>query len=103
MEMGAEFQRRTGKKLKLGICDTLKKTSRMVEKGQLRATKKGSVSGMKGDVRAMVTGKTMADANVTIEIVIENHDTKKLELTRLKDRLIEAPSSGGWRGAWLNG
>ena len=101
-EMGAEFQRRTGKKLKLSICDTLKKTSRMVEKGQLKATKKGSVSGVKDVVRAMVTGKTMADVNVVIEIVIENHKAKKLELVRIKDRFIEAPSNGGWRDAMLN-
>ena len=102
MEMGAEFQKRTGKRLKLSIPGVLKKTSRMVEKGQLKATKKGSVAGVKDVVRAMVTGKSMADVNVVIEIVIENHKAKKLELVRLKDRFIEAPSNGGWRDIMLN-
>ena len=46
MEMGVEFQRRTGRRVKLSIPGVLKKTSRIIEKGQLKATKKGSVVGV---------------------------------------------------------
>ena len=49
-----------------------------------------------------MTGRTMAEVNAVIEILIEMHKNKKLELVRLKDRFMEEPSGGGWRDSMVN-
>ena len=62
----------------------------MVEKSQLKAaSKKGDISGVKDIVRAIMTGRSMAEVNAVIEIIIDMHDQGKLEIVRIKDRFIE--------------
>ena len=62
----------------------------MVEKSQLKAApKKGDISGVKDIVRAIMTGRSMAEVNAVIEIIIGMHDQGKLEIVRIKDRFIE--------------
>jgi ankyrin repeat protein len=96
------FKERMGRNIEVSICPTLKRTSRMSEKSQLKATKPGDVSGVKDIVRAMVVGTTMADINVVIEVIFELHKAKALEIVRKKDRFLEAPSGGGWRDNMVN-
>ena len=101
-EVEREFALRTEKDLTLSVCSTLKKTTRMAEKSQLKASEPGDVSGVKDIVRAMMTGRSMEEVNVVIEIMIKMHQDGKLEIVRVKDRFLEAPSSGGWRDIMVN-
>ena len=109
--VGRKFEERFGRKLVVVLCATLKNTSRMVEKGQLKpsskagnipSSKAGNIAGVKDIVRSMVTGKTMEDVNGVIEIVMELHKEGVLEIVREKDRFVNAPSSGGWRDQMVN-
>jgi hypothetical protein len=108
--VGRKFEERFGRKLVIGLCAALKKTSRMVEKGQLKPSSKagrivgvkGSIAGVKGIVRSMVTGETMENMTGVIEIAMELHKEGVLEIVREKDRFIVAPSSGGWRDEMVN-
>jgi len=102
VEVVREFALRTKKDLTLSVCPTLKKTTRMAEKSQLKASKPGDVSGVKDIVRAMMTGRSMEEVNVVIDIVMKMHQEGKLEIVRIKDRFLEAPSGGGWRDIMVN-
>jgi hypothetical protein len=105
-----KFEGRFKRELVIVVCPTLKKVSRMVEKGQLKPSSeaesitgvKGSIAEVKDIVRAMVTGHTMEDVNGVIEILMELHKEEALEIVRVKDRFISEPSSGGWRDQMVN-
>jgi hypothetical protein len=103
LEIKKDFEALTSKTLSINVCPTLKKSSRMVEKAQLKASEKpGDMSGVKDIVRAMITGKSMEDVNVVIQILITLHDRGALEIVRYKDRFVKAPSGGGWRDTMIN-
>ncbi len=76
----------------------------------MKAEKDGDMSGVKDIVRAMVTGHSMEDVNVVIQILITLHKDKDrdkdgrdaLKIVRYKDRFMEAPSGGGWRDIMIN-
>ena len=79
VSVGKQFEVERNKTLALSICVLLKKISRMVEKGQLKA-KAGDdnaqidpgedVSGVKDIVRAMVTADTMEEVNAVIHTFV---------------------------------
>ncbi len=102
LEIKKEFEALTSKTLSIDVCPTLKKSSRMVEKAQLKAEKAGDMSGVKDIVRAMITAKTMEDVNVVIQILFRLHGLRALEIVRCKDRFLKAPSGGGWRDIMVN-
>ena len=102
LEIKERFEAQTSKTLSINVCPTLKKSSRMVEKAQLKAEKPGDMSGVKDIVRAMVTGKSMKDVNAVIEILIKLHEEEALEIVRFKDRFVKDPSGGGWRDIMIN-
>jgi hypothetical protein len=100
--MGKTFEARLGITMVVSVCPTLKKTSRMVEKGAMKAKDPGNMKGVKDIVRAMVVGKSMAEVNAVIEIMLQLHEAGDLEIVRMKDRFLEAPSGGGWRDIMVN-
>jgi len=111
----AGIKEQVGGNMAFSICALLKKVSRMVEKSELKGTKPadvsgvkdivsklGDVSGVKDIVRAMVVGKTMAEVNAVVRILLDLHESGALEIVRKKDRFLEAPSGGGWRDIMIN-
>jgi hypothetical protein len=100
--IGNDFKAETGRTMTVSICPTLKKTSRMAEKAQFKASEPGNVSGVKDIDRAMVVGATMDDVNVVMTVLFKLHAAGKLEIVRAKDRYLEAPSGGGWRDIMVN-
>jgi hypothetical protein len=98
----ADIKERAGGNMEFNICALLKKVSRMAEKSELKGTKPGDVSGVKDIVRAMVIGKTMAEVNAVVRILLDLHESGALEIVRKKDRFLEAPSGGGWRDIMIN-
>jgi hypothetical protein len=101
-DLSTRFKDTMGIELVLTICKTLKKSSRVTEKSQLRAGDTGNVSGVKDVVRAMATTRTMGEINSAITALMEMHREGLLEIVRFKDRFLENPSTGGWRDLMVN-
>ena len=86
------------KELKIQICPKLKRMTRVIEKARLKGG--NSVAGVKDIVRAMITVSTMDEVAVVMEVLCVLHEEGEIEVMRVKERFLEAPSKGGWRGAY---
>ena len=68
----------------------------MVEQAQLKGG--GSAACVKDIVRAMSVVDSMAEIAEALEILLHLQNQGKIMIVRVKERFLEAPSSGGWRG-----
>ena len=68
----------------------------MVEKAQLKGG--GSAACVKDIVRAMSVVDSMAEIAEALKILLYLQTQGKIRIVRVKERFLEAPSGGGWRG-----
>ena len=68
----------------------------MVEKAQLKGG--GSAACVKDIVRAMSVVDSMAEIAEALKILLYLQKQDKIRIVRVKERFLEAPSGGGWRG-----
>ena len=68
----------------------------MVEKSVLKGG--GSAACVKDIVRAMCIADSMADVANILKILLHLQKKNKIRIVRVKERFLEAPSGGGWRG-----
>ena len=82
--------------LKVTIPRKLKRITRVVEKAQLKGG--GSAACVKDIVRAMSVVDSMAEIAEALKILLYLQTQGKIRIVRVKERFLEAPSGGGWRG-----
>ena len=70
----------------------------VVEKARLKGGKNHSAACVKDIVRAMVVVDTMDAVATVLEILCDLHKEGLIVVVRVKERFLEAPSGGGWRG-----
>ncbi len=73
----------------------LKRIARVVEKAQLKS---GDAACVKDIVRAMSIVDSMADVAKVLRILLDLQEQREIEIVRVKERFLEAPTGGGWRG-----
>ena len=72
--------------------------TRVVEKARLKG-KNNSAACVKDIVRAMVVVKSMDEVAMVLDVLCVLHKEGRVEVVRIKERFLEAPSGGGWRGS----
>ena len=82
--------------LDIRICPTLKRMTRVIEKARIKGG--NSAACVKDIVRAMVTVDSMDQVAIVLDILCVLHKEGLIEVVRIKERFLEAPSAGGWRG-----
>ena len=93
---GADFALFFLQVLKVTIPRKLKRITRVVEKAQLKGG--GSAACVKDIVRAMSVVDSMAEIAEALKILLYLQTQGKIRIVRVKERFLEAPSGGGWRG-----
>ena len=78
----------------------LKRMTRVIEKTRLKA-RNDSVARVKDIVRAMALVKSMDAVASVLDILYDLHKAGLVVLLRVKERFLESPSRGGWRGAYI--
>ena len=84
--------------LEVHISPKLKRMTRMIEKTLLKG--RDSVAHVKDIVRAMAVVRSMDAVASILDIFCELHKAGLITMVRVKERFLEAPSKGGWRGAY---
>ena len=80
------------------MCPTLKRMTRVVEKARLRGGKSASAACVKDIVRGMVVVDSMDAVASLLKVFLDLQMAGILLVVRVKERFLEAPSAGGWRG-----
>ena len=74
--------------------------TRVVEKARLKGGKHHSAANVKDIVRAMVVVDSMDAVAIILQVLCDMQQEGLIVVVRVKERFLEAPSGGGWRG-WL--
>ena len=72
--------------------------TRVIEKAHLKGKGRVSAACVKDIVRAMIIAESMKDIVDVLEILSILQKNNKIQIVRLKERFLEQPSGGGWRG-----
>ena len=84
--------------LEINIAPKLKRMTRIIEKTLLKG--RDSVAHVKDIVRAMAIVKSMDAVAILLDIFCELHKAGLITMVRVKERFLESPSKGGWRGLY---
>ena len=102
MNILAERFRAGGPRIRLSICPTLKKASRIIEKSVLKSTVAGDVSRVKDIVRSMAVVESMEHVAIILELLWQMQAEGRVTVIRIKERFLQEPSGGGWRDVMIN-
>ena len=80
------------------MCPTLKRMTRIVEKSRLKGGEFSSATCVKDIVRAMIVVDSMDEVAIMQEVLLDLQLEGLLVVVRVKERFLESPSAGGWRG-----